>query len=261
MKSKLLLLLVLLSTGASAADPATARISTRLKFMAWDDALLGCGVRMEGKVIPVAILADQLSDEVAYEGPARLEIVRIVADQPAEPTPTPKGKAKPARQSTKAAASNQPNAEPPVAWIVLPASANNQHLILAVAPGRWEGGIMAMQDSPGGFPPGSLRFFNLCPYPLEVRIGPNAVKIPQKEARSIRGGPKDHDYFDGTIMTYEGGEEKVGYSLHMFQDNTQRALFFVSAGPDGSGTVVLKGVGDLSREKIAAPKRLGPGAR
>jgi len=261
MKSNWLLLLALWTAGLSAADPAKDHVSARLKFMAWDDALLGCGVRMAGKVVPVSILLDHLSDEIAYEGPARLEIVRIASNEPVEEPTGTKGKIKVPKQSTKPAQSSQASSEPALAWILLPAAANNQHLILAVAPGRWEGGIMALPDSPGSFPPGSLRFFNLCPYPLEVRIGLNAIKIPQKEARSIRGGAKDHDYFDGTIMTYEGGEEKVGYSLHMFQDNAQRGMFFVSAGPEGSGTVVLKGVGDLSRDKMPAPKRLSPAIR
>jgi hypothetical protein len=261
MKSKLLLLLSFWAAGMSAADPAATRVSARLKFMGWDDALLGCGVRMEGKVIPVSILTDQLSDEIAYEGPAKLEIVRIAANEPAPETPAPTGKTRPSKQSPKPAPTNQPNNEPPLAWITLPASAGSQHLILAVSPGKWDGGIMALPDSPGSFPPGSIRFFNLCPYPLEVRIGQNAVKVPQKEARSIRGGAQDHAYFDGSIMTYEDGEEKLGYSLHMFQDNTQRSLFFVSAGPEGSGTVVLKGVGDLTREKVLAPKRMGPAVR
>ncbi len=261
MKSKWLLLLVLWSAGLSAADPAKDHIAARIKFMAWDDALLGCGVRMAGKVVPVSILLDQLSDEIAYEGPARLEIVRISGNEPVEEPTATKGKLKGPKQSAKPAQSSQASSEPALAWFLLPASANNQHLIMAVAPGRWEGGIMALPDSPGSFPPGSIRFFNLCPYSLEVRIGQNAVKIPQKEARSIRGGAKDHDYFDGTIMTYEGGEEKVGFSLHMFQDNAQRGMFFVSAGPEGSGTVVLKGVGDLNRDKMPAPKRIGPPIR
>ena len=257
MKSKLLLTLALWSATLAAAEPATERISVRLKFMAWDDALLGCGIRTSGKVVPVGILLDYLSNEIVYEGPARLEIVRITANEPPQDAPTKKGAAKPAKQAVKPAPAN----EPPVAWVNLPASANGQRLILAVAPGKWEGGIMAIPDSPGSFPPGSLRFFNLCPYPLEVRIGQNSVKIPQKEARSIRGGAKNLDYFDGTIMTYENGEEKVGYSLHMFQDNSQRSLFFVAAGPEGLGTVILKGVGDLSGAKMPALKRTPPPLR
>jgi hypothetical protein len=257
MKSKLLLTLALWSALLTAADPATERVTVRLKFMAWDDALLGCGVRTSGKVVPVGILLDFLSDEIVYEGPARLEIVRITANEPPLVSAANKGKAKPAKQAAKPAPAN----EPPVAWVNLPASANGQRLILAVAPGKWEGGIMAIPDNPGNFPPGSLRFFNLCPYPLEVRIGQNSVKIPQKEARSIRGGAKNLDYFDGTIMTYENGEEKVGYSLHMFQDNSQRSLFFVAAGPEGLGTVVLKGVGDLNGAKPPALKRTPPAVR
>lgn len=257
MKSRFLFTIALWSAILTAADPAAERISARIKFMAWDDALLGCGVRMSGKVVPVVILVDFLSEEIAYEGPARLEIVRIVANEPPQVSPTGKAKAKPAKQAAKPAPAN----EPPLAWINLPVSSNGQRLIMAVAPGKWEGGIMSVPDSPGSFPPGSLRFFNLCPYPLEVRIAQNSVKIPQKEARSIRGGAKNLDYFDGTIMTYENGEEKVGYSLHMFQDNTQRSLFFVAAGPEGSGTVVLKGVGDLSGAKTPALKRTPPAIR
>ena len=87
MKSKLLLTLALWSATLSAADPATGRISVRLKFMAWDDALLGCGIRTSGKVVPVGILLDYLSNEVVYEGPARLEIVRITANEPPQAAP------------------------------------------------------------------------------------------------------------------------------------------------------------------------------
>ena len=253
------MLLTLLAAAVPAADPAPKRISVRLKFMAWEDGLLGCGVRIEGKVVPVAILADHLSEEIAYEGPARLEIVRLAADEPAVEATAPQGKAgKPAKPSPKPAPATSAKAAPPLAWIDFPPSAQNQHQILAVAPGKWEGGIMAIADSPDSFPPGSLRFFNLCPYRLEVRIGQNKVQIPPKEARSIRGGAKDHDYFDGSVMTYEANEERLGYSLHMFQDNTTRSLFFVGPGPEGSGTVTLRGVGDMTREKLPAPQRVGP---
>ena len=261
MKSKQFILLISLASVLSAANPTNPQhVSVRLKFMAWDDGMLGCGVRIAGKVVPVAILADHLSDELAYEGPARLEIVRIGTNTP-EIIPFDNGKAKPAKLARQPEPTSKINAEPPLAWFNLPVSANGQSLIMAVSPGKWDGGIMAISDRPGSFPPGSLRFFNLCHYPLEVRIGQNFIKIPQNDARSIRGGAKNNDYFDATIMTYEGGEERIGYNLHMFQDNTQRALFFVAAGPEGSGSVVLKGVGDLNRDKIAAPKRLTPAIR
>ena len=252
MKSKLLLFLLAGLAWAQGAEP-TVRVSARLKFMAWDDALLGYGIRRESKVTPVALMPDMLSDEVVYDGPARLEIAKAApADDPTQGTEEAKPKPK---ASASAGKSNSSAKEPPFAWINLPSNLGTLHLILAVSPGKWEGGIMAIPDPPGSFPPGSLRFINLCPYKLEVRIGKNVVQIAPKESRAIRSGVANHTYFDASIMTYENGEEKLGYALHVFQDNAQRSMFFVSPGPEGSGTVVLRGVGDLERDKMPAPSK------
>jgi hypothetical protein len=255
MKSKLLLLLVLCCLGVAEGADAPARVSARLKFMAWDDAILGYGIRRESKVTPISLMPDMLSEEVAYEGPAMLELAKASpVDVPNDGTEAPKTKTKTkvASPSNKTTSSSK---EPPFAWINLPSNLGTLHLILAVSPGKWDGGIMAIPDPPGSFPPGSLRFVNLCPYKLEVRIGKNAVPIAPKESRSIRSAVPNHTYFDASIMTYENGEEKLGYALHVFQDNAQRTMFFVSPGPEGSGTVILKGVGDLERDKMPAPTR------
>jgi hypothetical protein len=106
MKSKLLLTLAFWSAILTAADPATQRVSVRLKFVAWDDGLLGCGVRTSGKVVPVGILLDFLSDEIVYEGPARLEIVRITANEPPQVAPADKVKAKAAKPAAKPVPAN-----------------------------------------------------------------------------------------------------------------------------------------------------------
>jgi hypothetical protein len=255
MKSKFLFcLLCLLSahTAAEAAD-APARVTARLKFMAWDDALLGYGIRPESKITPVSLMPDMLSDEVVYEGPARLELAKASpADVTADGTEAPKPKIKAAAPSNKTTVSSK---EPPFAWINLPSNLGTLHFILAVSPGKWDGGIMAIPDPPGSFPPGSLRFVNLCPYKLEVRIGKNAIQIAPKESKSIRSAVPNHTYFDASIMTYENGEEKLGYALHVFQDNAQRSMFFVSPGPEGSGTVSLTGVGDLERDQMPKPSK------
>jgi hypothetical protein len=254
MKSKFLLLLCLLCahTDVRAAD-APARVSARLKFMAWDDALLGYGIRKESKVTPVSLMPDTLSDEIAYEGPARLELAKASpADAVADGIEAPRSKLKTAAPSNK---TNLSSKEPPFAWINLPPNLGTLHLILAVSPGKWDGGIMAIPDPPGSFPPGSLRFVNLCPYKLEVRIGKNAIQIAPKESKSIRSAVPNHTYFDASIMTYENGEERLGYALHVFQDNAQRSMFFVNPGPEGSGTVILKGVGDLERDKMPKPSK------
>ena len=130
MKSNLIILLTSLATVVSAASPTTPQhVSVRLKFMAWDDAMLGCGVRMSGKVVPVAILADHLSDELAYEGPARLEIVRIGSNS-VEIISNDNGKAKPSKVASKPEPTGQTNPEPPLAWFNLPAMANGQNLII-----------------------------------------------------------------------------------------------------------------------------------
>jgi len=256
MKSKLLLLLLLCGLTIAEGADAPARVSARLKFMAWDDAILGYGIRRESKVTPVALMPDMLSDEVAYEGPAHLELAKAApGDLPndgTEEAPKTKTKAKADSPGSKTTGSAK---EPPFAWINLPSNLGTLHLILAVSPGKWDGGIMAIPDPPGSFPPGSLRFINLCPYKLEVRIGKNAIQIAPKESRSIRSAVPNHTYYDASIMTYENGEEKLGYALHIFQDNAQRAMFFVSPGPEGSGTVILKGVGDLERDKMPAPSK------
>lgn len=137
----------------------------------------------------------------------------------------------------------------PIAWIDLPTTPGPHHLILLVNPGDPKGGILAIDDAPGTFQYGTIRFYNLCPHPVEIQIPGSRTKIGSKGSTVVRPNAPDGTYFEGTIHSRSAidDQESLSYSFRYFQQNDLRTLYFIIPSPESEGQVIIKGVEDRYR--------------
>jgi hypothetical protein len=144
----------------------------------------------------------------------------------------------------------------PIAWIDLPTTPGPHHLILLVNPGDPKGGILAIDDAPGNFQYGTIRFYNLCPHPVEIQIPGSRTKIGSKGSTVVRPNAPDGTYFEGSILSRSAidDQESLSYSFRYFQQNDLRTLYFIIPSPESEGQVIIKGVEDRYRPPEPAGK-------
>ncbi len=144
----------------------------------------------------------------------------------------------------------------PIAWIDLPTTPGPHHLILLVNPGDPKGGILAIDDAPGTFQYGTIRFYNLCPHPVEIQIPGSRTKIGSKGSTVVRPNAPDGTYFEGAIHSRSAidDQESLSYSFRYFQQNDLRTLYFIMPSAESEGQVIIKGVEDRYRPPEPAGK-------
>jgi hypothetical protein len=144
----------------------------------------------------------------------------------------------------------------PIAWIDLPTTPGPHHLILLVNPGDPKGGILAIDDAPGTFQYGTIRFYNLCPHPVEIQIPGSRTKIGPKGSTVVRPNAPDGTYFEGAIQSRSAidDQESLSYSFRYFQQNDLRTLYFIMPSAESEGQVIIKGVEDRYRAPEPAGK-------
>jgi hypothetical protein len=144
----------------------------------------------------------------------------------------------------------------PIAWIDLPTTPGPHHLILLVNPGDPKGGILAIDDAPGTFQYGTIRFYNLCSHPVEIQIPGSRTKIGSKGSTVVRPNAPDGTYFEGAIQSRSAidDQESLSYSFRYFQQNDLRTLYFIMPSAESEGQVIIKGVEDRYRAPEPAGK-------
>ena len=172
MKSKspfVILLLVWALVGFAADDPSRL-IEARIKFVSAGQAI-SVGFMQDKRLQSFLIPSDLLTQEFVYRGPARLTLLNVkAAGKPPDAKAKPEDRERIERRSAAGSKSASTTRDiviadgPPLAWIDLPSNQGRLNLILVVNPGK-DNGITAIVDTPGAFPPGSNRYFNLCPFP------------------------------------------------------------------------------------------------
>lgn len=255
------LLAALLCAGAATRGAETPVVEAYVKFISATKPLAGVGIMQDKKANGLVIPTDMLTETFYYRGPARLELIELTATE--TPTaPAPKGEEKtevlkrPAR-GVKAAPPKQalaPAGKPPVAWIDLPTRQGQLHLILMVNPGK-DNGITAIPDIPGAFPPGSNRYFNLCPFPLTVKLPAGDQQIPPGGSKVARPGSKDNDYYDIQISVRLNDAELPAYSGRVFHMESTRKLYMISPGPGEPGRIALKVIEDRPPPARSLPQK------
>jgi hypothetical protein len=108
---------------------------------------------------------------------------------------------------------------------------------------------MAIDDAPGAFRYGTIRFYNLCPYPVEIHIPGSQTRIGPKGSMVVSPSALDGTYFEGTIHSISTTDDKeaLSYSFRYFQQNDLRTLYFIIPSTESEGQVILKGVEDRYR--------------
>ena len=126
------------------------------------------------RAAPLRLSADFFGPRLRYAGDTRLSLIQL---PPSGTRPDTTAKAAPAANPPPVAPG------PVIAWLDLPPSDTNGgplKLILLVQPEAGRNGIVAMKDSDRDFPAGSLRFLNLCDFPLSLESGGSATAVAAK---------------------------------------------------------------------------------
>jgi hypothetical protein len=243
-------LLLALPFGALVAEDKPALVEARIKFVSAGKAIGGVGILQDKRLDVFMIPSDMLTEEIVYRGPARLTLIQAEAvATPEDPKAKDEEKERPAKRSVtgskpaKKTHSYVPSNQPPLAWIDLPANQGPLHLILMVNPGK-DNGITAIADNPGAFPPGSNRYFNLCPFPLRVKLPSGEQYLAEKAAKVMRPGALNADYYDLVINSKVADVERVAFSGRIFHLENVRKLYLISPGPGEDGRIRLKVIED-----------------
>ena len=244
------LLLTLLLAGGSVRAADTTVVEAYVKFVSASKPLAGIGIVQDKKVNGLVIPTDMLTEAFYYRGPARMELIEVAATEiTAETVPNTGEKPEVVKRPVRGVKAATPthaltsSGKPPIAWIDLPTKQGQLHLILMVNPGK-DNGITAIQDTPGSFPPGSNRYFNLCNFPLTVKLPSGDQRIPAGSSKVARPGSKDNDYYDVQISSRINEAELPAYSGRVFHMESTRKLYMVSPGPGELGRIVIKVIED-----------------
>lgn len=259
MRSKSLLTIagLLLSFCIGAQAQSEGFVEARLRFISMTQPLVGVGVVNNRKAHGLVIPTDMFSEEVAYRGPARLELVQMAAkrsdNQTIPKTETPAPKSPVPRQGVKGKQQTLTyslTGGPPLAWIDLPQKQGQLHLIILVTPGKGNGMVM-LSDKPGSFPPGSNRYLNLCPFPITVKAPSGDYVVPAGGSQILRPGALDKAYYDFQLLSREA---EVLFSTRVYHLESTRKLYVLSQVGTGQ-RVQLKAILDRP-----APPKASDGA-
>jgi hypothetical protein len=250
MRSKTLASLcgLLLTLTSVAHAQSEGYVEARIRFISTTRPLLGVGVVNNRKPQGLVIPTDMFAEEVAYRGPARLELVKMTATrgEPAVGTKTeepPSGTIsqppRPGMNIKRPSLTYAVAGGPPLAWIDLPQKQGLLHLIIMVTPGQGNGMVM-LNDKPGSFPPGSNRYLNLCPFPLTVRTPSGDHVVPAGGSQILRPGALDKTYYDLQLLSRDS---KVLFSSRIYHLESARKLYLLSQAGTGEH-VQLKSIID-----------------
>ena len=234
MKPKLALFLAASWLAAAETPRPQAEASVQFISLAGDreDLALWDGRR----AAPLRLSADFFGPRLRYAGDTRLSLIQL---PPSGTRPDTTAKAAPAANPPPVAPG------PVIAWLDLPPSDTNGgplKLILLVQPEAGRNGIVAMKDSDRDFPAGSLRFLNLCDFPLSLESGGSATAVAAKGTVVLRPKVAPGGYFDADIYSSEDQVRRLASHLHFFHAEDRRTLLFILPVEKGTGLVRLQPV-------------------
>ncbi len=234
--ARLVALLFLPLVALAQQRPEEPAISARFRALAFSEPIDG-GYTLAKGWAPLLITSDFLTSEQTYRGPADLTLLR-----------------KTLTGSTQPLASTR--------------LVDGARLILLLAPDD-KGGqrIIQVDDTPGAFPYGTVRFFNLTGRPLGLRTSGQSKGVPAGGEAVVRPNPDARGYAMIQLMTQRAGEWGVGYNLRLFPQEDVRTIYFILPGPPDAHAVGLKGVEERRQPdpppvptpgKAGAPSPKGP---
>lgn len=222
-----LALLMLAAAAVAQQRPEEPAITARFRALAFSGPVDG-GYTVAKGWTPLLITSDFLTAEQVYRGPADLTLLRK----------TPAG-------------STQPLATTRLA--------DGARLILLIVPdGDGAQRVVQVDDTPGAFPYGTVRLFNLARQPLGLRGAGEPRTLPAGGEAVVRPVADARGYAMLQLLTRRNGEWGVGYNLRLFPQEDVRSLYFILPGPADSHAVALKGVEE--RRQPDPPAMVAPAA-
>ncbi len=209
---RLALALMMIAAGIAAQQRAEEpAITARFRALAFSQPIDG-GYTVAKGWTPLLITSDFLTAEQVYRGPADLTLLRRTASGSTQPVATTR-------------------------------LADGARLILLLVPDG-DGGqrVVQVDDTPGAFPHGTVRFFNLTRRPLGLRGAGQPRTLAAGGDVVVRPTPDARGYAMLQLLTQLNGEWGVGYNLRLFPQEDVRTLYFVLPGPPDSHAIGLKGV-------------------
>ncbi|MEN9814160.1 MAG: hypothetical protein RLZZ412_142 [Verrucomicrobiota bacterium] len=250
MRSKTLQGLVLGTLLGLSLHAAETALPVQLRFVALSHDILGAGIaEAEGKATPLVISASSLSRPITH--PSRR--LRLVSTSPSEPekpkvetvtnpeaTPAlPRGfrKEKTVESSGKVKAGKQE-----LGSIDLPAGDHTRYIII-VHPGKG-GGLSAIPDRLGSFPPGSDRYVNLTTIPVIVDVPSGRQTLPPSGSIVLRPGVTNLRQYHLSLLVKSDGQDKPFFSAFTAQDDGRRNLRILIPGGSDDRDIELKTISD-----------------
>ncbi|MEI6461490.1 MAG: hypothetical protein WCO73_06045 [Verrucomicrobiota bacterium] len=228
MKFNHLLAGCLLLIASRAEETKPVEIEAHLQLLSMSGVILQHGYLDDKKIKPLDIMSACFTPEFTYHGKARFEILPYKEEETAEEVKSKKAAPTPA----------------PLAWIDLPTTPGPHHLLLLIRPEPGQSGIKAIANDAKSFPPGSMKIFNLCSFPVEIHTPQQRTLIQANASALIRPRVAQGKYFDSEIHSLEDGVDRLGYNLHYFHMDSLRTLYFIFPGEKGTGQIMLKGIED-----------------
>jgi hypothetical protein len=219
-------LIACLFPGALLADRDQAVITLDLSF-------LSLGVRVQdlrfvnnGEIESIDVYDTVRSRNVRYVGPPKLTFFRETGIDEV---------GKPIRER--------------VGEIVLRAEPRRQLLLLWEQPaGSSQYSVRSMDDDLNSFPIGSFRFVNLCPFPLELKIGDEQHGVDRGGAVIVAGNFNHGEHYQALMVSRVEGEYRQAYSSMLYFNRRARILYFILPRDDpSSGGVRLIGIPQSER--------------
>ena len=205
------LLLLLPLAALAQVRPEEPVISARFRALAFTEPVDGGYTEAKGWT-PLLITSDFLTAEQSYRGPAEITLLRRTDGGSTQPI-----------ASTRLV--------------------EGARVILLLVPnGNGAQRIVQVDDTPGTFPFGSVRLFNLTGSTLGLRGAGEPRAIAAGGEAVVRPVPDARGYAMLQLMTRHEGEWGVAYNLRLFPQEDVRSLYFVLPGPPDSHAVGLKGV-------------------
>ena len=221
------------------AEPASRRV--QLRFVSLGQTIDGAGIAGPGgKATPVVILSDSLSRPVSHpHGRLRLVSTQTAAAAPKKsgepirpedtPPETPGFRKKRTGEETRDVKAGGRE----IGAIDLPAG-DHQRFIIIVHPGKG-GGLTAIPDRLGFFPPGSDRYVNLTARPVIIDIPAGRQTLAAGGSIVLRPGAAHMRQYQLRLLTKTADEEKLFFSAFTAQDDSRRNLrIFLPGGADGT---------------------------
>lgn len=234
------------------ADPPPL-VEARVKFISTTRPLVGVGIKAGKSAEHIVIPTDMFSDEVIYRGSPRLELFELAATPRSTPpeiiAAEEKREKTSERKATRGVVARQPSQDfvptgkPPFAWIDLPANQGRLNLILLVTKGK-DNGIVAINDPPGTFPPGSNRYLNLCDFPIKLKLPSGEQSISPGNSKVLRPGAKNNDYFDMQVFFPADDGDRLLFSSRVYHLESTRKLIIAIPVPGTDHRITLQDIED-----------------